>query len=49
VNNVPLHALQSGADGGDGVYLYGATPGFPSLSYGASNYWVDVVFSTTIP
>ncbi len=31
-----------------GVYLYGAG-GFPTTSYQASNYWVDVVFSTTAP
>jgi hypothetical protein len=29
---------------GGGVYLYGAG-GFPTKSYQASNYWVDVVFS----
>ena len=47
IDNVPLHALRSGVDGGNGVYLYTATPGFPSLSYGAANYWVDVVFSAS--
>jgi len=31
-----------------GVYAYGAG-GFPSLTYGGSNYWVDVVLSTTPP
>ena len=39
----PLHALQSGADGPNGVYRYGAS-GFPSQSYNANNYWVDLVF-----
>ena len=28
--------------------LYGAG-GFPTLSYNASNYWVDVVLTTTPP
>ena len=31
-----------------GVYLYGAG-GFPTQSYQGSNYWVDVLFSTTPP
>ena len=41
----PLHGLASGVDGPNGVYAYGGG-GFPSLSYGAANYWVDVVFTT---
>lgn len=44
VNTPPLHALQNGADGPNGVYVYGSG-GFPNQSWGASNYWVDVVFS----
>lgn len=43
--NGPLLALASGASGGNGVYRYGATNGFPTKSYQASNYWVDVVFA----
>jgi len=46
VDNGPLHALASAAAGGNGVYLYGANGGFPNQSYNASNYWVDVVFTT---
>jgi Domain of unknown function (DUF4082)/Bacterial Ig-like domain/HYR domain/Bacterial Ig domain len=46
----PLQALADGADGPNGVYLYTATPAFPSTSaqspYNQANYWVDVVFST---
>ena len=42
VDDPPLHALQSGVDGVNGVYKYGAS-GFPS-SGSTSNYWVDVVF-----
>ena len=48
VDNPPLHALMSGVDGPDGVYLYSSTPGFPA-SASTSNYWVDVVFTTTAP
>jgi hypothetical protein len=46
VDNVPLHALQNGVSGSNGVYRYGANSGFPSSSYQSTNYWVDVVFST---
>ena len=46
VDNGVLHALSDPAAGGNGVYFYGASGGFPSSSFGASNYWVDVVFQT---
>jgi methionine-rich copper-binding protein CopC len=46
VDNGLLHALADGASGGNGVYTYGATSAFPTSTYQASNYWVDVVFST---
>jgi len=46
VDSPPLHTLADGAGGGNGVYRYGATSGFPSQSYQASNYWVDVVLTT---
>jgi hypothetical protein len=49
VDNPPLHAPESSAvSGGNGVYLYGDSPEFPADSYNATNYWVDVVFATTI-
>jgi hypothetical protein len=51
-NNAPLHALQDGAQGGNGVYLYGVASAFPNQTYQSSNYWVDIVFSpaaTTTP
>jgi hypothetical protein len=47
VTNGPLTALQSGVDGANGVYRHSTNVVFPSQSYSASNYWVDVVFSTT--
>jgi hypothetical protein len=43
-----LHAPSSGTVSGNGVYVYGAASGFPSQSYNATNYWVDVVFSTSL-
>ena len=33
--------------GGNGIYAQPS--GFPTLSYMASNYWVDVIFDTTAP
>jgi hypothetical protein len=44
VDNAPLHALQDGVSGGNGVYLYSAASAFPTQTYSSSNYWVDVLF-----
>ena len=49
VDNPPLHASQSAAAGGNGLYLYSNGPAFPTNSFNASNYWVDVVFTATAP
>ncbi len=46
ITNGPLHALGDGIDGPNGVYHYGAASALPSDTYKASNYWVDVIFST---
>jgi N,N-dimethylformamidase beta subunit-like protein/uncharacterized protein DUF4082/galactose oxidase-like protein/Big-like domain-containing protein/Kelch motif protein len=48
LDNPPLHAPSSVAAGGNGVYKYGAS-GFPTSTYNGNNYWVDVVFSATLP
>jgi hypothetical protein len=48
-DDAPLHALKDGIDGANGVYNYGSAPSFPSSTYHSSNYWVDVVFNTTVP
>src|SRR5438128_3013206 len=45
-DNPPLHALANVVGAGNGVFHAGA--GFPSTSFNAANYWVDVVFSPTI-
>jgi hypothetical protein len=45
VDSAPLHALQHGADGANGVFLYGAGGQFPSNPSGGHNYWVDVTFN----
>ncbi len=46
VVNGPLEAPATGVAGANGVYRYGASA-FPTDTYNGSNYWVDVVFSTT--
>jgi hypothetical protein len=43
VTNGPLTAPASV----NGVYIYGSTVSFPSNTYNATNYWVDVVFAAT--
>ncbi|AXH96395.1 DUF4082 domain-containing protein [Ornithinimicrobium avium] len=39
----PLTALANSQEGGNGLYRYGES-GFPTSTFGASNYWVDVLF-----
>jgi hypothetical protein len=46
VTNGPLTALANGTDGGNGVYAYSGDV-FPTNTYNAANYWVDVVFTPT--
>ena len=41
VDNGVLHALS-------GVYAYASGGAFPTKTYLASNYWVDIVFQTTL-
>ncbi|MET0394888.1 MAG: heparin lyase I family protein [Chitinophagaceae bacterium] len=43
-----LTALADGAEGGNGLYVYSGTPAFPTNTYSAGNYWVDVVFTASI-
>ena len=42
-NGQSLTGLGNDAEGGNGVYSY-AGPGFPTNTYKATNYWVDVLF-----
>jgi hypothetical protein len=46
VNSPPLHAVANGTSP-NGVYVYGAASTFPTSSFNASNYFVDVVFAPT--
>ena len=44
VSDTPLTALADSTSS-NGVYAYGSASGFPSSSYNASNYWVDVLYA----
>jgi hypothetical protein len=48
VDNPPLHAVANSASA-NGVYSYGASSSFPTSSYGAGNYGVDVLFAPPAP
>lgn len=45
--NGTLTAPNTGDAGGNGVYAYGPAGSFPTASYGATNYWVDVMTGAT--
>jgi hypothetical protein len=47
VDSGVLHALSGPASGGNGVYVYGNGGVLPTSSFNA-NYWVDVLFATSI-
>jgi len=44
IDNPPIHLLQNGVSGGDGVYSYNSASIFPTQTYNSTNYWVDVVY-----
>ncbi|PYQ62580.1 MAG: hypothetical protein DMF58_01390, partial [Acidobacteria bacterium] len=48
VDSPPLHALAENVQGSNGVFKYGAAGAYPNDTYGYSNYWVDVVFNTSV-
>ncbi len=45
VDAPPLHALENGTDGANGLYIYGTSSAFPTNTSNAANYWVDVIYS----
>src|SRR3954471_21097562 len=49
ITSGPLNAVGTTASGSNGVFTYGASSLFPGTSFGATNYWVDVLFTTTAP
>lgn len=44
----PLTAPSSASSGGNGVYAYGGSSLFPTSSYNATSYGVDVLFKAQI-
>jgi hypothetical protein len=48
VDNPPLHAVPN-ATSTNGVYAYGSSSSFPSNSFNATNYWVDVMYAMPAP
>jgi hypothetical protein len=42
--NGAITAPSSASSGGNGVYTYGAGSNFPTSTYNAANYWVDVLY-----
>ena len=48
VNNPPLHAIANSTSP-NGVYAYNATSTFPSNTFNATNYWVDVLYGPPAP
>ena len=48
VSSGPVHALADGPAGGNGVFKYGNSSAFPNQSYQATNYWVDMLLSTSV-
>jgi hypothetical protein len=49
VDSPPLHALVNTGGATNGVFTYASTSAFPSSTFNAENYWVDVVFSPAGP
>lgn len=43
----PLTAIADSPNGGNGLFRAGSGVAFPTSSWNAANYWVDVVFTTT--
>jgi hypothetical protein len=43
IDNPPLHAVANGTSA-NGIYNYSSTNTFPTSTYNANNYWVDVLF-----
>jgi hypothetical protein len=45
VSNPPLQALVNEVSSEDGIYAYSSASAFPTNSFNATNYWVDLMFA----
>ena len=48
ITSGPLTGLSSASSGGNGVFAYGSTSAFPTGSFNATNYAVDVIFNAQL-
>ncbi|MGA9860424.1 MAG: DUF4082 domain-containing protein [Solirubrobacteraceae bacterium] len=48
INNAPLHAPATGVTS-NAVYNYSSSSSFPTSTYNADNYWVDILFNPAPP
>ena len=48
INAAPLYGVAN-STAPNGVYAYGATAVFPTGTFNATNYWVDAIFTQTVP
>ena len=46
--NLPLRTVANSVSA-NGLYSYGGSPGFPTNTFQASNYWVDVLYAPAAP
>jgi Ca2+-binding RTX toxin-like protein len=44
-DNGPLHTLQDGVGGGNGLFAYSSGTAFPTFTVNSNNYWVEPLFS----
>ncbi len=44
INNGPLHAPANSVNGPNGVYVVSTSSAFPTNTFDAANYWVDLVY-----
>jgi hypothetical protein len=47
--NHPPMSIVSDQEGGNGVYAYSSESAFPTQTYQATNYWVDVLYTPNTP
>jgi hypothetical protein len=48
LHHPPLNIVDGG-EGGNGLFQYGSESEFPTQSYNATNYWVDVLYTPNTP
>ena len=49
LNSPPLHAVRNTQSNPNGLYIYTKTSAFPTQTFNAESYWVDVSFTPATP